>query len=66
MSAVGKRPPLPEEPLPCPFCGGVPKMNIMRSGMSIKCDNPDCLHPGTGLFYDAERCVALWNRRCAP
>lgn len=62
MTTANKRPPLPEPPLPCPFCGGVPKV-CWNGGMTIKCSNPDCCRPRTEWWYDAGKCVAQWNRR---
>ena len=57
-----KRPQLPEQPLPCPFCGSVPRV-IWNGGMTIKCTNHDCCQPRTAWWYDVAKCVAQWNLR---
>ena len=57
-----KRPPLPEQPLPCPFCGSTPRV-IWNGGMTIKCTNQDCCQPKTAWWYDVAKCVAQWNLR---
>ena len=57
-----KRPPLPEPPLPCPFCGSEPRV-LWNGGMTIKCMNQECCQPKTGWWYDVAKCVAQWNSR---
>lgn len=57
-----KRPPLPEQPLPCPFCGSSPRV-LWNGGMTIKCTNQECCQPKTEWWYDVAKCVAQWNRR---
>ena len=52
-----KRPELPEQPLPCPFCGSAPKVT-WNGAMTIKCTTEECCQPKTSWWYDVGRCLA--------
>jgi len=49
-------------PLPCPFCGIVPKVRKGILGYSVECNNPECYQLGRRMGGRAW-VVEQWNRR---
>jgi hypothetical protein len=54
-----------EKPLPCPFCGGEPKVVVSFLGRSVVgCDSLSCsVQPSTLPQSDEAEAVATWNTR---
>lgn len=54
-----------EDLLPCPFCGGAPKVETAKWGttFSIACRNTKCFGPSTPYYGNESDAIAAWNRR---
>lgn len=55
---------LPGEPLPCPFCGELPKVT-WTSGVTIKCKTSICTKPRTDRWAKGfeDKALKQWNMR---
>lgn len=54
------------ELLPCPFCGGTPRIDLTTWGFTVvRCLNPDCR---ASSYHRKERSAAIdaWNTRATP
>lgn len=47
----------------CPFCGRAPRVIRADAGVSIRCQNPNCVRPGTGVCIDMDTAAGIWNHR---
>lgn len=55
--------------LPCPFCGGTPKIHsFKRNGWwyRVRCVGDCPVHPETYTYRSLEEVCAIWNHRQKP
>lgn len=58
-----KRRPTIVQPAPCPFCGRVPRILYTDAGVTIRCQNPSCIRPATGICSGLNTALSIWNLR---
>jgi hypothetical protein len=55
-----------DDPLPCPFCGQVPRVlhrKFAENGYVIECFGPCNINPRTFCRQTKEEVIKLWNKR---